>query len=78
MAINVESQAVIDEAIDRATVRIKEIVATTLGELGKDAAAMIVALRSEREAFQNWAEGLEVTIGPKTIPAFKITLRRNK
>jgi hypothetical protein len=78
MAINVESQAVIDEAIDRATVRIKEIVATTLGELGKDAAAMIVALRSEREAFQNWAEGLEVTIGPITIPAFKITLRRNK
>jgi hypothetical protein len=78
MAINVESQAVIDEAIDRATVRIKEIVATTLGELGKDTAAMMAALRSEREAFQNWAESLEVTIGPITIPAFKITLRRNK
>ena len=78
MAINVESQAVIDEAIERATVRIKEIVATTLGEFGKDSAALMAALRSEREAFQNWAEVLEVTIGPITIPAFKITLRRNK
>jgi hypothetical protein len=78
MAINVESQAVIDEAIDRATVRIKEIVATALGELGKDSAALMATLRSEREGFQTWAEGLEVTIGPITIPAFKITLGRKK
>lgn len=76
--MDVESQQTIDEAIERTAARVKELLGTGLGEVGRQLAATLSAVKSEREALQNWAEHLEVTIGPIQIPAFKITLGRTK
>lgn len=72
MGLDVESQQTLDEVVDRTSGRISAIVASALGELGREVSGIMVTVQEERKALEQFISGLtvEITI-PKIIIAVK-------